>query len=86
MMLFLLFILIVSVLFLTLYLFLNLTILFNKDYFLNKVQNKYILMYVKFVIFKTRIDIGILSAFVLATLTYTAYILHYLIVHPIIIQ
>lgn len=82
---FLLFILIVCLIILTLYYYLNLIILFNKDYFLNKVKNKYVLMYVKFIIFRTRIDIALMGALILVVLIYTAYVLHYLIVHPIIL-
>lgn len=82
---FLLFILIVCLIILTLYYYLNLIILFNKDYFLNKVKNKYVLMYVKFIIFRTRIDIALIGAIILGVLIYTAYVLHYLIVHPIIL-
>ena len=82
---FILFIIVVSLVILTLYFYLNLIILFNKEYFLNNIKNKYVLMYVKFVIFKTRIDIAMIGAVNLATLIFIGYVLHYLIVHPIII-
>ena len=85
MLIFLLFILIACLIILTLYYYLNLIILFNKDFFLNKVKNKYVLMYVKFIIFRTRIDIAAIGAIILGVLIFTAYILHYLIVHPIIL-
>ena len=42
-------------------------------------------MYVKYVIFKTRIDIIVIGFIIIGVLSYMAYILHYLIVHPIII-
>jgi hypothetical protein len=71
---------------LTIYFYINLIILFNKDYFLNKVQNKYVLMYVKYVIFKTRLDVLVIGVITLSLLFFMAYILHYLIIHPIIIK
>ena len=75
-----------SVLIITIYFYINLIILFNKDYFLNKVKNKYVLLYVKYVAFKTRIDIIVISIIILVVLSYMVYILHYLVVHPIIIK
>ena len=80
-----LFIIVISLIILTLYFYLNLIILFNKDYFLNRVQNKYVLMYAKFVVFKSRVDIAVIGALNIATLMFIAYILHYLIVHPIVV-
>nr|YP_010041361.1 hypothetical protein J6642_mgp03 [Pisolithus microcarpus]QPA36138.1 hypothetical protein [Pisolithus microcarpus] len=71
---------------LIIYLYVNLIILFNKDYFLNKVKNKYVLMYVKYVVFKTRVDIFVISFMILGVLFFIAYSLHYLIIHPIVIK
>jgi hypothetical protein len=68
-----------------LYFYLNLFILSNKDYLLNNVKNKYLLMYVKYVLFKTRIDIILIGAFILTGILFVAYILHYLVIHPIIL-
>ena len=80
-----LFILIISLILLFIYFCINLLILFNKDYFLKNVKNKYVLMYVKYVVFKTRVDIVVIGIFILSVLCFIAYVLHYLIVHPIII-
>lgn len=80
-----LFIIVVSLIILTIYFYVNLIILYNREYFLNNVQNKYILMYVKFVIFKSRVDVVLIGAIALVTLIFIAYVLHYLIVHPIIL-
>jgi hypothetical protein len=85
MMTFCLFIFMVCALLLVFYFLLNLIILFNKDFFLTKITNKYLLMYIKFVVFKTRIDIFVVAALIIFILVYSAYILHYLIVHPIIL-
>ena len=41
-------------------------------------------MYVKYVVFKTRVDIIVIGIFNIAVLIFMGYILHYLIVHPII--
>ena len=79
-------ILTLALIFTIIYLYINLIILFNKDFFLNKVNNKYILLYVKYVAFKTRIDIIVISILILVVLCYMLYILHYLIVHPIVIN
>lgn len=81
-----LFILTLALLIGIIYLYINLIILFNKDFFLNKVKNKYVLLYVRYVAFKTRIDIIILGSIILGVLCYMLYILHYLIVHPIVIS
>lgn len=81
-----LFLIVICLIVLTVYFYINLIILFNKDYFLNKVKNKYVLMYVKYVIFKTRVDIFAFGIITLIMLFFMAYILHYLIVHPIIIK
>ena len=64
---------------------LDLIIIFNKDYLLNNVKNKYILMYVKYVLFRTRVDIMFVSILSLSMLIFFAYCLHYLITHPIIL-
>ena len=63
----------------------NLIILFNKDYLINKVTQRYLLIYIKYVVFKTRMDIFVISILYLVILGFMAYILQYLIVHPIII-
>ena len=81
-----LFILTLSLIIIIIYFYINLIILFNKDFFLNRVKNKYVLTYIKYVIFKTRIDIIIISIMILGVLSYILYILHYLIVHPIVIN
>jgi hypothetical protein len=78
-------ILVITLIVTTIYLYINLIILFNKDYFLNKVKNKYVLMYVKYVVFKTRIDIIVIGIIILALLCFMSYVLHYLIIHPIIL-
>jgi len=57
------FFLVLSLLLLSIYLFINFLILLNKDYFLSKINNKYILMYAKYVIFKSKVDIFILGFF-----------------------
>ena len=74
-----------GLLLLTIYFYINLLILFNKDYLLNKVKNKYVLIYVKYVVFRTRVDIFIIGIINLSVLVYIIYILHYLIVHPIVL-
>ena len=79
-----LFIMVIGLIVITIYSYINLIILFNKDYFLNRVKNKYVLMYVKYIVFKSRIDIIVISIITLGILCHMAYILHYLIIHPII--
>ena len=81
-----LFVLVIALILLTIYFYINLFILYNKDYFLNQVKNKYALMYVKYVVFKTRVDIAVIGITTLVVLAFIAYILHYLIIHPIIIS
>jgi hypothetical protein len=80
-----LFVIVLIIIILMLYFYLNLFILSNKDYLLNNVKNKYLLMYVKYVLFKTRIDIILIGAFILTGILFVAYILHYLVIHPIIL-
>lgn len=80
-----LFFLVVCLILFTAYFYINLLILFNKDYLLTRVQNKYLMMYVKYVIFKTKIDLGFIAVAITTTLAFMAYVLHYLIVHPIIL-
>lgn len=75
-----------SLVILIIYLFINIIILFNKDYLLSKVKNRYVLMYVKYVLFKTRVDVVVIGAIILATLCFMLYVLHFLIVHPIILN
>ena len=81
-----LFLLILCTVFLLIYFFFNLLILFNKDFLLNRVKNKYALIYVKYVLFKSRIDIFVIGLVTMGTLSFVLYILHYLIVHPILIN
>lgn len=82
----LLFILVLALIFLVIFFYLDLIILFNKDYFLNKVNNKYILMYVKYVVFKYKINLVVIAGINLFTLFFLAYCLHYLITHPIVLN
>lgn len=81
-----LFILVFCTILLLVFLFFNLFILFNKDFLLNRVQNKYAVLYIKYVLFKSRIDVLVLGMFIIGTLCFVLYILHYLIVHPIIVN
>ena len=81
-----LFVLVFCVVLLLIYFFINLLIIFNKDYLLNRVKNKYALLYIKYVLFKTRIEIVRIGLLILSTLCFVLYILHYLIVHPLIIN
>ena len=78
-----LFVLILCVVLLLIYFFINLLILFNKDYLLNRIKNKYALLYIKYVIFRTRIDIFVIGLLIIGTLCFVLYYLHYLIIHPI---
>lgn len=80
-----LFLMSIALIILFFYFFINLFIIFNKDYLLTKVNNKYLLMYVKYVLFKSRVDIIIIGLIILFTLFFFCYSLHYLVVHPIII-
>lgn len=81
-----LFVLVICLILLSFYFFINLLILYNKDYFLSKIKNKYALMYIKFVIFKSKIDIIMISVYFIGVLCLMAYSLHYLIIHPIVIS
>jgi hypothetical protein len=81
-----LFIMVICLIMITIFLCINLIILFNKDYFLNRVKNKYVLMYVKYVAFITRIDLVVIIFIILVSQCFMAYVLHYLIIHPIIIK
>jgi hypothetical protein len=78
--------LVIILIILTIYFYINLIILFNKDYLINKIKNKYLLIYIKFVLFRTRIDIVLLGILTLILIFFMLYILHYLIIHPIIIN
>lgn len=80
-----LFVLIFFLIVFTFYCLINFIILYNKDYLLNKVKNKYTLMYVKYIIFKSKVDLIILGFFIFSTLFFILYILHYLIVRPIVL-
>lgn len=80
-----LFFMVLALLFLTLFFYINLIIISNKDYLLKNVKNKYILWYVKYVIFKSRIDIYLIGLLNICSLIGFAYVLHYLITHPIIL-
>ena len=81
-----LFILIFCTVLLLIYFFFNLLILFNKDFLLNRVKNKYAVLYIKYVLFKSRVDILVIGLLIIGTLCFVLYILHYLIVHPIIVN
>jgi len=74
-----LFVFVSALIILSLYFYINVLILLNKDYFLNKVKNKYVLLYVKYIIFKTKIDFIFIGLITLCMLFFMAYILHYLI-------
>jgi hypothetical protein len=78
-----LFILSLVLLVVILYFYLDLIIIFNKDYFLNKVSNKYVKMYASFIIFRSRIDLIVFGVLILLGLIFFAYCLYYLITHPI---
>ena len=78
--------LVIILIILTIYFYINLLILLNKDYLINKIKNKYLLIYIKFVLFRTRIDILLLGILTLILIFFMLYILHYLIIHPIIIN
>ena len=80
------FILVFCIILLLIFFFFNLLILFNKDYLLNRVKNKYALLYIKYVLFKSRVDIIVIGVLIIGTLSFVLYILHYLIVHPIIVN
>lgn len=80
-----LFFMVLALLLLTLFFYINLIIISNKDYLLNNVKNRYILWYVKYVIFKSRIDIYLIGLLNICSLIGFAYVLHYLITHPIIL-
>ena len=81
-----LFILIFCTVLLLIYFFFNLLILFNKDFLLNRVKNKYAVLYIKYVLFKSRVDILVIGLLIIGTLCFVLYILHYLIVHPILVN
>ena len=81
-----LFIIVLCVVLLLVYFFINLLIIFNKDYLLNRVKNKYALLYIKYVLFRTKIETVTIGVFIIGTLCFVLYILHYLIVHPVIIK
>lgn len=81
-----LFFMILALIILTLYFYLDLIIIFNKDYLLNNVKNKYILMYVKYVLFKTKVEIMFVSILSLSMIIFFTYCLHYIITHPIILE
>lgn len=84
--LFILFIMVICIICLYMFVGVNLIILFNKDFFLNKVKNRYALWYVKYVIFKSRVDILVLGIIITLAQCFILYILFYLIKHPIIIN
>lgn len=81
-----LFVITCALILLTAYVYIQILIVFNKDFILNKIKNRYAVMYVKYVLFKSRVDIIVMSIFILATLCFMVYILHYLIVHPIVVK
>jgi len=53
---------------------------------LNKVNNKFVLMYVKYVVFNTKVNLIFISILILVNLFFLTYCLHYLITHPIILN
>lgn len=79
-----LFVLVCCLILIYLYFCVNILIILNKDYLLNKIKHRYALMYFKYVLFKSRVEIFVISMFIISTLCFMIYILHYLIVHPII--
>lgn len=81
-----LFVIVFCMTFIFIYLLVNLIILYNKDYLLGKVKNKYGLWYVKYVLFRSKVDIVIFTIFILISQCFMLYVLHFLIVHPIIIK
>lgn len=81
-----LFVLVFSLILLYIYFCVNLIIIINKDFFIKKVKNRYALMYVKYVLFKSRVDIAVIAIFIISILCFILYILHYLIIHPIIVN
>lgn len=80
-----LFVLVLALIMLVVFFYLDLMIILNKDYFLNNVNNKYIKMYVKYVLFKTKFNLIFEALIILLTLLAIAYFLLYLIKHPIIL-
>lgn len=66
------------------YCLVNLFIISNKDRLLKIFKNKYFLMYVKYVLFKSKFDFVSLVLLILASLLFMSYTLHYLIRHPIL--
>ena len=46
---------------------------------LNKVNNKFVLMYVKYVVFNTKVNLIFISILILVNLFFLTYCLHYLI-------
>jgi hypothetical protein len=81
-----LFVLAFCLILLIIYFYINLIIIFNKDYLLSRIKNKYAVMYLKYVIFKSRVDIAVLGIFILGVPCFMLYTLHYLIIHPIIVN
>ncbi|MBM6387845.1 MAG: hypothetical protein JSY10_28415 [Paenibacillus sp.] len=79
-----LFVLVLALIMLVIFFYLDLMIIFNKDYFLNKVSNKYIKMYAKYVLLKTKFNLIFEALIIVLTLLAIAYFLHYLITHPIL--
>ena len=80
---FLLLIIVISlIIFFLLYVFWN-TIYNNREYFLNKYNNKYIKFYIKYQIFLTKISLIIIPLFILFGLIELLFGLHFLLTHPI---
>lgn len=63
-----LFVLVLALIMLVLFFYLDLIIIFNKDYFLNKVSNKYIKMYAKYVLLKTKVNLIVEALIIVFTL------------------
>lgn len=81
-----LFFIVLALILIVIFYYVDLIIIFNKDYLLNKVNNKFVLMYVKYVVFSTRVNLIFISTLILVILLFLVYCLHYLITHPIILN
>ena len=81
-----LFVLTFCVVLLLIYFFLNLFILFNKDFLLIRVKNKYALLYIEYVLFKSKVDTFVIGLLVIGALCFNLDILHFIIVTAIIVK
>ena len=62
-----LFIIVISIIS-VIYFYINIIIIFNKDYFLNKITNKYLLMYIKYIVLIRKVDIFVIGFIILSIL------------------